>query len=910
MPVKLPKPTVKPLVFRLLRRVPMPIIAILIGLLAGLAVWGVLDQVQSRAVEHIFDKELRARLDMRSRESLIRFDQYMANYAATTRLLANHRRLAQYLEPLFWFPEERIEPVVYEGFRPFWLPDFFGRNALLAPSHVLLVDSRGQVREIYQAGKEALPQELLADTGQWLDDSDDVHTVLSRFGDQPYLVVSDRVEDAGGYTMGSLVVVVPVDAEFLNASEGSISADSSAVALVDADEQRILSSNEPNQLIPGTQLDQWTDDYVITSQSLPEYEGSNWNMLFATFIPQSSVAKMSDRVVDFERNQRLIAALVFILVFTLVIYIVSVRLNKVLKRMSRFSQRALDIEQPDFTPGGNQLLMLEEWIQHFTHLVLRAREEMSMRHELELRETEALKAAIMEASLDAIVTLNRSGAIIDYNPTAETMLGFDRDAIIGEDFTRRFLDDADHAAFLGMLQESGRREQNGHAAHVRGELWARRIDGGRFPVEMSIVPIDIDEERVYTLYIHDATKRKEAEREIKSLARFASESPNPILRVSGDGLIAYANAASLPLLEAWQTAPGRHLPEAWVDEVRAALEQGANREHEDDQGSQIYSLLFVPITDLGYVNIYARDITAVRRAEQESRQHQAELVHVCRLSTMGEVATGMAHELNQPLSAIVNYAKGASRRLQTGIGDSEALVDAMRHISSQAQRAGEIIRRLRALVGKQPPVRNVVDLNYLVREVCGFVEFETGKLDVQIGTELADGEIPVDVDLVQIEQVLLNLVRNALDALEERPAGERELIIRTVVDDGEAVVSVHDNGPGIPPDRMAHLFDPFYTTKETGMGMGLPISQTILENHDGTIAAESEPGAGTVFRVRLPVAGQVAAAAARPADVAAAADANRALSAAIAAEAAAVPDDASSGRSNDETPSRAAGMGR
>jgi two-component system sensor kinase FixL len=143
----------------------------------------------------------------------------------------------------------------------------------------------------------------------------------------------------------------------------------------------------------------------------------------------------------------------------------------------------------------------------------------------------------------------------------------------------------------------------------------------------------------------------------------------------------------------------------WISEVQSALEEGENREHEDDRGEQIYALLFVPIPDLGYVNIYARDITAVRRAEQESRQHQSELVHVCRLSTMGEVATGMAHELNQPLAAIVNYAKGASRRLQGG-PTTDALVEAMRQISSQAQRAGEIIRRLRALVGKQAPIRN------------------------------------------------------------------------------------------------------------------------------------------------------------------------------------------------------------
>jgi two-component system sensor kinase FixL len=855
-----PRVTVKPLVILLLRRVPMPLIAILVGLVAGLAVWGVLDQIQGPAVRRIFDKELDARLDLRSRESLIRFDRYMANYAATTRLLANHRRLAQYLEPLFWFPDESTEPIVYEGFRPFWLPDFFGNDseAMLAPSHVLLVDSRGQIREIYQAGENALPAELLANLSEWIGGGGSSHRVLVRVGDQPYLVVSDKVEDSAGYTMGSLVVVVPVGADVLSASEGAVSADNAVVALVDADEQRILASNEPLELIPGTLVEQWGDRYRVTLQSLPEYEGSNWNMLFGTFVSQRSVNKMSRRVVDFERRQRVVAALVFITVFTLVIYLVSARLNRVLKRMSQFSQRALGIQHPGFKRAGNQLLMLEEWIQHFTQLVLKAREEMSRRHAHEMEETKALKAAIMEASLDAIVTLDRSGQIIDHNPTAELMFGpvagDDPGDLDGRDFMRRFLHQGSHAQFIGMLQESSRSRNRG-TPHARGELWGLRADGKSFPVELSIVPIDLDDERFYTLYIHDATQRKAAEREIKGLARFASESPSPILRVNAMGRIVYANPASRDLMEVWGTKQGKHLPQRWCESVAAALEQGEHRENEDDLGDQIYALLFAPVPELGYVNIYARNITAVRRAEQESRQHQAELVHVCRLSTMGEVATGMAHELNQPLSAIVNYAKGASRRLQGGIGGSDELVDAMGQISSQAQRAGEIIRRLRALVGKQPPIRSQVDLNYLVREVCGFVEFETGKLEMQITLDLADGEIPVDVDLVQVEQVLLNLVRNALDALEEREVGDRLLRIRTWVEGSLAQVSVHDNGVGIPPERMVHLFDPFFTTKASGMGMGLPISQTILENHGGEIRAESEAGAGTTFYVTLPLAG-------------------------------------------------------
>jgi PAS domain S-box-containing protein len=856
--VKLPRISIKPAIFLLLRRLPMPVIAILIGLMAGLGVWLVLDQVQSKAVERIFGRELSMRLDLRSRESLLRFDQYMANYGATTRLLANHRRLAQYLEPLFWFPGEDIQPIVYDGFRPFWLPDFFGRNALLAPSHVLLVDSRGQVREIYQAGDEPLPADLSSNLAPEVDVPEEVQSVLARFGDRLFLVVSDRVDDAGGYTMGSLVVLVPVDAEFLAAAEGGFSADSSAVALVDADDQRILASNEPEQLIPGTVLSDWNDAYLVTSQSLPAYEGSNWNMLFATFIPEQSVAKMSGKVVEFERTQRLIAALVFIGVFTLVIYLVSARLNKVLKRMTRFSQRALGIDQPGFKGDGNQLVLLEEWMQHFTSLVLRAREEMRREHEHEMRETEALKAAIMEASLDSIVTLNRAGAVIDYNPTAQQTLGLDRATIIGTDFVRCHIVPGDRAIFVGMLQQSNRRGMPGQRPHARTELRALGSGGHVIPIEVSIVPIELDDERVYTLYIHDITKRKEAEREIKGLARFASESPSPILRVTGEARIVYANAASRPLIEAWGTKPGEALPERWCGEVQRTLEDGATYEQDEDLGNTIYSLLFVPIQDLGYVNIYARDITAVRRAEQESRQHQAELVHVCRLSTMGEVATGMAHELNQPLSAIVNYANGASRRLKSGSGDNEMLVDAMSHISGQAQRAGEIIKRLRALVGKQQPIRSTVDLNHLVREVCSFVEFETAKLEMQIEQRLSEEPIPVDVDLVQIEQVLLNLVRNALDALEERPTGERSLVITTWRAEQLARVSVRDNGPGIPPERMSQLFDPFFTTKETGMGMGLPISLTILEDHQGTIRAESEPDVGTQFSIDLPIAAEAA----------------------------------------------------
>jgi PAS domain S-box-containing protein len=832
----------------------MPVLSILVGLAAGLAVWGVLDQIQSRAIKKITDKELQGQLDLRARESLIRFDQYMTNYAATARLLANHRSLAEYLEPLFWFPSEDVEPVVYRKFHPAWLMDFIERNALSTPSHVLLVDTRGQIREMYQSGSADLPRELSEGVGQQFRDTSDVRVVLTRFDDQPYLLVSDAVEDTGGYEMGSLIVVVPVNHEFLAQSQRGLSSGRAAVALVDADEQRILASIDPQALIPGTQIAQWQDAYLITSQSLPHYEGSDWNLQFATFIPHDSVKRMSSRVRNFERRQRVIAALVYIVVFTLVIYLVSARLNKVLKRMARFARNALGVEQPGFRRGANQLVLLEEWMQQFTQLVLKAREEMSRKHASEMRESEALKAAIMEASLDSIITITRKGEIIEFNPTAQRSLGLNRAEVIGGTFSKLFLTTSGREVFLSLLKDSRRAQREGREPHARGELTARRADASEFPVDLSIVPITLDDRLFYTIYMHDITNRKEAEREIKSLARFAGESPNPILRVNPAGLVVYANNASAPLLAAWNAAEGGNLPAQWQGEVGEALRRGRYLERETELGDKVYSLLFAPIRELGYVNIYARDITAVRRAEQESRQHQAELVHVCRLSTMGEVATGMAHELNQPLSAIVNYANGCSRRLQGNLGQRQELVDAMGQIATQAQRASEIIRRLRALVGKQPPIRSRVDLNHLVREVCSFVEFETGKMGLTIELDLERGDIPVDVDLVQIEQVLLNLVRNALDALQEVPAAGRRLTIRTLSSAGDAKVRVEDTGPGIATERMQHLFDPFFTTKESGMGMGLPISQTILENHGGRIWAESPPAGGAVFYILLPVA--------------------------------------------------------
>ncbi len=846
----LPRPRQRPSgLLTALRRIPMPLLSILIGLVCGGLVWLVLDQVQPRALRDIFVNELQERLEQQARETLIRFDNYVESHISTTRLLANHRNLANYLEPIYWFQGESTPPVIYYR-NPPWLPAARLWRTLVQPAQILLIDRWGRTREIYNVGNRSLPGDLL-DIDELFLSQGRVQGVMITLHDRPYLLISERVEDATGTYMGFLMLVVPIDDAFLRASLEGVSSDEVVVGLMEVDEQRFLSSSDPKHVPVGARRDQVARDYVITAQSFAGYEGSDLNLLFATLVPRSSVEATRQRVASVERRQRLITSITFIAVFTLVFYLLSERLNRILRRISLFSRRALGSEQP-VIEKGNQIFVLEDWIRQFIGNVRRAREQMRREHETEMQESEALKQAIMEAALDAIVTLDEDGNIIEFNSTAERMFGLRRDEVIGQDFPLLIIAPESRSAFTGLWWRFRRGGVDLDEEESRSEMEAVRDGGERFPVEVTIKPIRLQRRQVFTVYIHDISSRRRAEQEIRNMAKFVSESPSPVLRVSRRGVILYANPASTPLLEYWDCEQGQTLPVYWRERVTRLCESGRNWEGEITYQGRAYSLLMTPIVDLDYVNIYGRDITAIREAESLAREHQQELVHVCRLSTMGEMATGLAHELNQPLSAIANYANGCARRLQAA-ADGGDLTFALKQINDQAERAGEIIRRLRRLVGKQLPVRNITDANELVREVSRFVEFEAKKAGVVIEQEPSLDPLQVRVDIVQMEQVLLNLVRNALDALMEVPPEQRRLQIRSRREGEDLVrIDVIDSGPGIAPEVLEHLFEPFFTTKQSGMGMGLVISDTIVKDHDGRIEATPLAEGGSRFSVILP----------------------------------------------------------
>jgi len=248
---------------------------------------------------------------------------------------------------------------------------------------------------------------------------------------------------------------------------------------------------------------------------------------------------------------------------------------------------------------------------------------------------------------------------------------------------------------------------------------------------------------------------------------------------------------------------------------------------------------------------FVRDLTERRAQERRMQELQSELVHVSRLTAMGEMASSLAHELNQPLSAVASYMKGSVTLLEQPQPDLGKLRAALDRAGAQALRAGDIIKRLREFVAKGETEHTLEDPAVLMEEASALALVGVKDQDIRVDLRLPRNVGRVIVDKVQIQQVALNLIRNAVDAMADAP--RRELEIRVRAEDADTVlVSVSDSGPGLAPEVRDRLFQPFVTTKASGMGVGLSICRTIVEAHGGRIWADSRPGGGATFAFTLP----------------------------------------------------------
>jgi PAS domain S-box-containing protein len=254
------------------------------------------------------------------------------------------------------------------------------------------------------------------------------------------------------------------------------------------------------------------------------------------------------------------------------------------------------------------------------------------------------------------------------------------------------------------------------------------------------------------------------------------------------------------------------------------------------------------------------DISARKAAAEQLQRHQTEMAHVARLSTMGEMAAGLAHEINQPLSAITNYANGCKNLLNGGSNAPLRVHDMLLQITSEGHRAAEIIKRLRRFVSKLEPRYVTIDVNELVRDACALVAHDARTRGVAMHFDLDKSAPRVLGDSVQLQQVVVNLVLNGFEAMDQNKRGERAMDIETRAGEtGTQFVEIafNDRGIGLPDEVAGRIFEAFYTTKPRGLGMGLSISRSIVEAHGGRLVAENRAGGGAVLRVSLPLAAGV-----------------------------------------------------
>ncbi len=339
------------------------------------------------------------------------------------------------------------------------------------------------------------------------------------------------------------------------------------------------------------------------------------------------------------------------------------------------------------------------------------------------------------------------------------------------------------------------------------------------------------------------------------------------------GLITYWNAGATRVFGLTsEEMLGRRFGDRCPEEVRGRIEEivhaaagGSDRSAEWEDyhkgGTKVWiDVRLSCITDRTdtpvAVLILANDITKRRHAEEQAQRLQNELAHFTRISTMGEMATGIAHELNQPLSAIAGFAHAARAALESHpCSDCRQLSSILEKVENQSLRAGEIVKRLRRLVRKAAPQRSLVDLKDLIEDVLAMVQADTCLAEIEFSRELDPALPQLLADGVQIQQVILNLVRNAMDAVSGVEPSRRRITVSAGCRSlREVEISVRDSGPGISEQTADRIFEAFYTTKADGLGMGLAISRSIVQSQDGRLWVESAEGEGATFRFTLPLA--------------------------------------------------------
>ena len=485
----------------------------------------------------------------------------------------------------------------------------------------------------------------------------------------------------------------------------------------------------------------------------------------------------------------------------------------------------------------------------------------------------AVAAATFEAVPTMIVVVDRDGRILIFNPACQKATGFGLEEIRGRLICEVLKRPEDRESFRAVLAGL----LNGTTPSSFESVWLTK-DGGTITIAWNTAVVRGPDGQVSHVIGAgtDVSARHWIEHELQENEAFytsvLSTAPDGIVTIDGRGRIRSFNRAAERIfgyradevigknVSLLMPTPYREAHDGYLDRYHRTgekriigigrLVQGLRRD-----GSTFPLELAVGEVEVDgakYFTGFVRDISAQQQDRKRAHELQAELAQMSRVAVAGEMSAVLAHEVSQPLAAVSNYLQAVRRMLEAPKADKTRIAEMLGKGIDQAQRAGDIVRRLRDFTRRGAPERSSEDLSAIVEEAAGLALIGTDKLDLRVQWLLARDLPPVMIDRIQIQQVILNLMRNALDALKD--AARREISVATRLGgDGTVEIRVADSGGGIPADVKSRLFSPFLTTKAGGTGIGLRISLSIVEAHGGRLWAEDNPGGGAVFAFTLPI---------------------------------------------------------